>query len=163
MSKPLKTFSLSADERAALEAICRRRKVDALVWKRARAFLLLDTGEDAGTVCRILDIGPSVLSEWRFAFAASKLSFFTLKDYSPRQGHLSAQQEQALKAHFAEHPARNADEVCAYILTQYAQSYSPSGAARLMARLGFEYKNQNGCPPKRMKPSRPRLLPAPSP
>ena len=81
MSKQYKTVSLSDDQRIALEALCRRRKVDALVWKRARAFLLLDAGEDAGTVCRILDIGPTVLTEWRFAFAGAGLSFFGLKDY----------------------------------------------------------------------------------
>jgi hypothetical protein len=86
------SVSLSDEERMALEAICRRRKVDALVWKRARAFLLLDAGEDAGTVCRILDIGPTVLTEWRFAFAGAGLSFFGLKDYSQRQGHLSVEQ-----------------------------------------------------------------------
>ena len=78
--KLLKTISLTDDQRAALEAICSRRKVDALVWKRARAFLLLDAGYDAALVCEILDIGPTVLTEWRFAFAGGGLSFFGLKD-----------------------------------------------------------------------------------
>ncbi len=81
MNKPHKTVSLSADQRLALEAICRRRKVEALVWRRARAFPLLDAEEDAGTVCRILDIGPTVLTEWRFAFSGAGLSFPGLKDY----------------------------------------------------------------------------------
>jgi len=80
MSKQYKTVSLSNEQRITLEALCRRRKVDALVWKRARAFLLLDAGEDAGTVCRILDIGPTVLTEWRFAFAGAGLSFFGLNE-----------------------------------------------------------------------------------
>ncbi len=147
MNKPPKTVSLSADQRLALEAICRRRKVEALVWRRARAFPLLDAEEDAGTVCRILDIGPTVLTEWRFAFSGAGLSFFGLKDYSQRQGHLSGERERALKARFAENPARNVDGVCAYVPAEYGQSYSPSGAARLMRRPGFEYK-------------KPRLLPA---
>ena len=145
--KPSKTVSLTDEQRIALEAICRRRKVDALVWKRARAFLLLDAGEDASTVCRILDIGPTVLTEWQFAFTGAGLSFFGLKDYSQRQGHLSGEQERVLKAHFAEHPARNVDEVCAYVLAEHGQSYSLSGAAKLMRRLEFEYK-------------KPQLLPA---
>ena len=147
MSKCSKVNCLSDEERVALEAICRCRKVDALVWKRARAFVLLDAGEDSGTVCRILDIGPTVLREWRFAFASAGLSFFGLKDYSQRQGHLTLAQEQAVKDHFSEHPAHDVDEVCAHILAQYAHSYSPSGAAKLMRRLGFEYK-------------KPRLLPS---
>jgi hypothetical protein len=124
MSKQYKTVSLSDEQRIALEALCRRRKVDALVWKRARAFLLLDAGEDAGTVCRILDIGPTVLTEWRFAFAGAGLSFFGLKDYSQRQGHLSVVQEQAVRAHFTAQPARNVDEVCAYVLAECDQNYS---------------------------------------
>ena len=66
MNKPHKTVSLSADQRLALEALCRRRKVEALVWKRARAFLLLDAGYDTKLVCEILDIGPTVLTEWQF-------------------------------------------------------------------------------------------------
>ena len=133
------SITLSEEERAALEAICRRRKVEALVWKRARAFLLLDAGEDARTVCRILDIGPTVLTEWKSAFASLGLSFFGLKDYSPRQGHLSVAQEEELKVHFSDTAPRNTDEVRAHILAQYGQRYCSSGAAKLMRRLGFEY------------------------
>ena len=137
MSKQAKSVALTDEQRIALEAICRQRKVDALVWKRARSFLLLDAGEDAQTVCRMLDIGPTVLTEWKFAFAGMGLSFFGLKDYSQRQGHLTVEQETSLKTHFTANHARNADEVCAYILAKYGQSYCPSGAAKLMHRLGF--------------------------
>ena len=116
MDKQTKLVPLTEKQRSALQAICRQRKVDALVCKRARAFLLLDAGYDAKTICEILDIGPTVLPEWRFAFAGAGLSFFGLKDYSQRQGHLSVEQERATQAHFTEHSARNADEVCAYTL-----------------------------------------------
>jgi hypothetical protein len=78
MDKQTKSVTLTEDQRFALQAICRRRKVDALVWKRARAFLLLDAGYDAKTICEILDIGPTVLTEWRFTFAGMGLSFFGL-------------------------------------------------------------------------------------
>ena len=128
MDKQTKLVTLTEEQRSALQAICRQRKVDALVWKRARAFLLLDAGYDAKTICEILDIGPTVLTEWRFAFAGAGLSFFGLKDYRQRQGHLSVEQERATQAHFTEPSARNADEVCAYILAEHDQSYSASGA-----------------------------------
>ena len=85
MDKPTQSMTLSEDHRSTLQAICRRRKVDALVWKRARAFLLLDAGYDPKTICEILDIGPTVLTQWRFAFAGVGLSFFGLKDYSQRK------------------------------------------------------------------------------
>ena len=104
MSKHPKTVSLSQEQRAALQKICRERKVDALVWKRARAFILLDTGYDAKSICEFLDIGPTVLTEWKFAFAGAGLSFFGLKDYSKRQGHLFVAQEKALKEHFTNNP-----------------------------------------------------------
>ncbi|MCP4073804.1 MAG: IS630 family transposase [Hyphomicrobiales bacterium] len=146
MSDQPKPVSLTEEQRSALQAICRRRKVDALVWKRARAFLLLDEGEDARTVCRILDIGPTVLTEWKLAFAGTGLSFFGLKDYSQRQGHLFAAQETALTEHFTNNPASSADEVCAYILAEYGQSYCTSGAVKLMHRLGFVYKKPQSLP-----------------
>ena len=146
MDKPTGSLTLTEDERSALQAICRRRKVDALVWKRARAFLLLDAGYDAKTICEILDIGPTVLTEWRFAFAGMGLSFFELKDYSQRQGHLSLEQERATQAHFTAHSARNVDEICAYILAAYGQNYSSAGAAKLMRRLGFVYKKPQSLP-----------------
>jgi hypothetical protein len=73
----------------------------------------LDADYDAKTVCEVLDIGPTVLTEWKFAFAGMGLSFFGLKDYSPRQGHLSAAQEATLKMHFTNNHAHNADEVSA--------------------------------------------------
>ena len=146
MDKQTKSVTLTEDQRSALQAICRRRKVDALVWKRARAFLLLDAGYNAKTICEILDIGSTVLTEWRFAFAGLGLSFFGLKDYSQRQGYLSLEQERATQAHFTEHSARNADEVCAYILAEHGQSYSSAGAAKLMGRLGFVYKKPQSLP-----------------
>lgn len=85
MDNPTESMTQTEGERSALEAICRRRKVDALVWKRARAFLLLDAGYYANTICEILDIGPTVLTQWRFSFASMGLPFFGLKDYSQRQ------------------------------------------------------------------------------
>ena len=58
MAKQHKTFSLTCEDRAAPEAIYRRRKVDALVRKRARTFLLPDAGYDAQVlvVIFLLDI-----------------------------------------------------------------------------------------------------------
>lgn len=51
-----------------------------------------------------------------------------------------------MKAHFVDHPARNIDAICAYILAEYGKSYSSSGAAKLMHRLGFEYKKPQSLP-----------------
>jgi hypothetical protein len=129
------SISLTDADRSKLRAIVRQRKAPVLVWKRAQSLLLLDAGEDAAVVCRMLDIGPTVLGEWRGSFSTEGLSFLGLKDYSQRQGHLSIVQENKLKVHFSDSPARNADEICAYILAEYGQSYCALGAAKLMRRL----------------------------
>lgn len=146
MTEHPKSVTLTQDQRSALQVICRQRKVPVLVWKRARAFILLDAGVDAKTLCSILDIGPTVLTEWKFTFAAAGLSFFGLKDYSQRQGHLLLTQEKALTEHSTRNPASSADEVCAYILEEYGQNYCSSGAVKLMHRLGFVYKKPQSMP-----------------
>jgi hypothetical protein len=79
-------------------------------------------------------------------FCGRGLSFFGLKGYGQRQGHLSLEQERATQAHFTEHSARNADEICAYILSEHGKSYSASGAAKMMRRLGFVYKKPQSLP-----------------
>ena len=134
------SISLSDDQRVEIKSICRRRKVDALSWKRARAIGLLDAGVDPETICQILDIGRTVLTEWRRAFSVEGVAFFGLKDYSQREGHLTVAQEEALKKHFTEHPPLKTGQICAYILAEYGQKFSASGAAKLMKRLGFVYK-----------------------
>ena len=132
------SISLTEDERAEIKKICRRRKEVNLIWKRARAIILMADGYDARILCEVLDIGPTVLAEWRRAFSAERLAFFGLKDYSQREGHLSFAQEEALKEHFTEHPPLKTRMVCDYILAKYGQNYTVSGAVKLMKRLGFE-------------------------
>ena len=136
MDKQAKLITLTEKQRSALQAICHRRKVDALVWKRARAFILLDAGYDAKTICEILDIGPTVLTEWKFGFAGAGLSFFGLKDSSQRQRHLYAAQETALVEHFTSYPASSADEVSVYILAEYGhRQFSGRVAQRIQSNL----------------------------
>ena len=68
MSDSFQSHFLNDDARTALKRITGRRKVEALVWKRARALLLLDAGEDEATVRRILEISSTRLLEWRKAY-----------------------------------------------------------------------------------------------
>ena len=140
-SKDYSQISISPtdDQRADANAICHHRKVDALVWKRAPAINLLDAGVDPDTTCQILDIGRTVLTEWRRAFSAEGCAFFGLNDYSQRERHLTFAQEVALKKHFTEHPPLKAGEISAYILAEYGQNYSALGAAKLMKRIGFVF------------------------
>ena len=134
------SISLTDDQRADIKAICRRRKVDALVWKRAQAINLLDAKKDPKTICQVLDIGRTVLTEWCRAFSAEGLAFFGLNDYSKREGHLTFEQEKALKKHFTDNPPSDTHVIRAYILAEYGQQFSISGATKLMKRMDFVYK-----------------------
>ena len=60
--------------------------------------LFLDSGRNPEFVCDALDIAPSVLTRWCRAFSARGLTFFSLKDFSQREGYLSIAQEEALKS-----------------------------------------------------------------
>ena len=88
----------------------------------------------------MLDIGRTVLTEWRRAFANERLKFFNLKDYSQREGHLSFEQEKALKKYFTDNPPSDIHVIRANILKEYGQKFSISGATKLMKRMDFVYK-----------------------
>ena len=130
---------LTDDECAALETVCRRRKVGALVWKRARAFLPLDGGRNRRHNLPNTGYRPDSADGVAVCASATGLAFFGLNAYSQREGPLSLAREEALKQHFTEHPPRIVHEIRAHILAAYDQSYSASGTARPMRRLGFAY------------------------
>ena len=120
------SISLSDDQRVEIKSICRRRKVDALSWKRAghrspgrrsrsRNYLPnTDIGRD-----RSDGVAPCL-------FGRRGHSVLGLKDYSQREGHLTVAQEEALKKHFTEHPPLKTGQICAYILAEYGQKFSAS-------------------------------------
>ena len=92
------SISLGAEQRAETKAICLRRKVDNLVWKRAQAIIFLDAKEDPQTICRTLDIDLTVLTGWVRAYFADGLASLGLKDYSQASISLSDEQRAEIKA-----------------------------------------------------------------
>ena len=68
------SISLSAEQRAETNAICLRRKIDNQIWKRAQAIILLDAKEDPETICRMLNIDLTILTEWVRAYSADGLA-----------------------------------------------------------------------------------------
>jgi len=146
MSISTPTNFLSASERRTLKQITRRRKVEVLTWKRARALLLLDVGTDARVICEVLEIGPTTLPCWRASYREKGASFAALNDYSPRSGHLTGPQESALTATLRAQHFRNTDEIRAHIRDAFGQEYSRPGCIKLMHRLGFCYKKPKQLP-----------------
>ena len=76
------SISPSNDHRAALEANRPCHDDEFLTWKRAQASILLNKKEDFGTICRMFNIDPTVLTEWIRAYSADGFASFCLKDYS---------------------------------------------------------------------------------
>ena len=70
------SISLSDDHRAALEANRPCHGDEVLAWKRAQAFILLDKNEDPEAICRMLNIDPTVLTEWIRAYSADGFASF---------------------------------------------------------------------------------------
>ena len=135
-----KSFLLTHEERTELEHVLRQRKADGLIVRRANALLLLDDGIGAIEVARVLYLDAETIRGWRRHFAKHSLRFLYLSPYSKREGYLSFEQEDELKEHLTLHPPRSTNEVRGFIQNSYGQSFSRSGAIKLMARLGFVYK-----------------------
>jgi len=143
-----KTFSLTNEERRELGDVLRQRKADGLIVRRANALLLLDRGWKAQSVADALFLDSETIRAWRRHFIKHGLRFLYLSPYSKREGHLEFVQEAALKEHLRLHPPCSTNEVRKYIFNKYGQSYSRSGAIKLMGRLGFAYKKPKLLPLK---------------
>jgi len=135
-----RSFELSSEQRRELTAILRRHKEDGLVVRRANGLLLLDKGWPAVKVADALFLDTGTVRSWRRSFELDGLSSLCLADYSKREGHLSFEQEAAVKIYFTAQPAKSTDAVCAYVLDTYGLRYSRSGMIKFMNRLGFAYK-----------------------
>ena len=92
------SISLSDDHRAALEANRTCHGDEVLAWKRAQAFTLLDKNEDPEAICRMLNIDPTVLTEWIRAYSTDGFASFGLKDYSQASISLTDDQRADIKA-----------------------------------------------------------------
>jgi transposase len=143
-----KSISLTAQERTNLEQVLRQRKADGLVVRRANALLLLDKGWRAQEVAEALYLDAETVRGWRRHFARHGMQFLPLSSYSKREGNLSFEQEGELKAHMHLHPPRSTNEVRAHIKNIYGETFSRSGAIKLMTRLGFDYKKPKLLPLK---------------
>ena len=137
---------LSVNERVYLRNLMRKRKVEALVQRRANALLLLDTGWSELNVANALFLDVSTIKEWLANFQRAGLSSVRMSKYSLREGHLSSAQEQELITYFNSDPPRDSCEVRGYVERAYGVTFSRSGAIALMRRLGFVYKKPKPVP-----------------
>ncbi|MCP4212649.1 MAG: IS630 family transposase [Halieaceae bacterium] len=144
-SSPTREF-LTAEERAALEAVLRKRKEAGLTVRRANALLLLDDGLAAEAVARVLYLDDETIREWQRGFAADGLASIGLKGYKRRDGHLTREQEAGLAEQLGTNPPKTTGAVRTLIQTLFGVEYSISGAIALMHRLGFSYRKPKPLP-----------------
>lgn len=131
---------LDDDDRRFLEGVVRQKKADNLVARRANALLLLDKGWTPEAVGDALYLNAETVRGYWRSFRTEGRSSLAMKDYSQREGHLDAAQEAELSAHLEASPPRSTNAVRAHVEARYGESYSRSGAIKLLARLGFEYR-----------------------
>ena len=130
---------LTPEQRGALLAVMRGRKVEALKVRRANALVALDDGNGVGLVCRILHLDPDTVRGWLREFRRTGLASVDPAAYPEREGKLTRAREASLRETLRESPPRDTNEVRDIILRRFGQEYTRGGAIKLMHRLGFDY------------------------
>ena len=129
---------LNPDERLALTELIRQRKGEALKVRRANALLLPDGGKSTGFVAKVLFLDPDTVRGWSRDFETG-VWVDRAGGLPGREGHLSAKQEAALKAHFVAHPPRDTNEVRDWIRKTFGLECSRPDVSKLVHWLGFRY------------------------
>ncbi len=141
-----KLFTLSRSQR---DAMWRRFKQsdDRRIAERLHAILLLDAGQNASSVCAILQIHPNTLKRWVKAFVAGGEEALTTLQYIPAGGNLTPAQLTALGA-WLDAEVRSTAEAIAWVEQQYDVTYSDSGMVKLLKRLDYRYRQPDVLPAK---------------
>ncbi len=114
----------------------RRLNEAGLTVRRADALLLLDGGWDVERGEALL-LDDETVRRWRRAYVADGPAALGLKDYSPREGHLSRDREAELATLLRADPPRTTGAVRQLIETRFGVTCSISGVIALMHRLGI--------------------------
>ena len=141
-----KLFTLSRTQR---EGMWRRFKQtdDRRVAERLHAILLLDSGQSAEAVSRILHIHPKTLKRWIKAFAVGGEDALTSFNYVGGDGWLTDEQQQQFTT-WLDANVRSTAEAIVWVEEQFGLSYSDSGMRKLLKRLDYRYKQPSVLPAK---------------
>ncbi len=130
---------LTPEQRDALPAVMRGRKVEALKVRRANAPVAPGDGRSVGLFCRILHPGPDTVRGWPPGFGGTGLAPVDPAAYPEREGKLTRDEDASLRATLRESPPRDTNGVRDIIPPSFGQEYTRGGAIRPMHRLGFDY------------------------
>jgi transposase len=141
-----KLFTLSRSQR---EEMWRRFKQtnDRRVAERLHAILLLDSGQNAEAVSRILHVHPKTLKRWVKAFASGGEAGLTSFNYVGGDGWLTDAQQQRFTT-WLDASVRSTAEAIAWVEEQFGYDYSDSGMRKLLKRLDYRYRQPDVLPAK---------------
>jgi transposase len=141
-----KQFTLSRSQR---ESMWRRYKQtdDRQIAERLHAILLLDSGQNAPSVCSILHVHPNTLKRWVKLFVSGGEEALTTLAYVGGGGNLTAAQLTQFTT-WLDSEIRSTAEAIAWVEQQFDVTYSESGMAKLLKRLDYRYKQPSLLPAK---------------
>lgn len=141
-----KQFTLSRSQR---DALWRRFKQtdNRRIAERLHAILLLDDGQNAQSVCSILQIHPNTLKRWVKTFVTGGEEALTTLNYAGGDGNLTVAQQQELVT-WLDAEVRSTAEAVAWVEQQFGVSYTDSGMVKLLKRLDYRFKQPDALPSK---------------
>jgi len=141
-----KQFTLSRSQR---ETMWRRYKQtdDRRIAERLHAILLLDSGQNASSVCSILHLHPNTLKRWVKLFVSGGEEALTTLAYAGGEGNLTAAQLAQLTT-WLDSEIRSTAEACTWVEQQFGVTYTDSGMVKLLKRLDYRYKLPSPLPAK---------------
>lgn len=141
-----KQFTLSRSQR---ENMWRRYKQtdDRQIAERLHAILLLESGQNAPSVCSILHVHPNTLKRWVKLFVNGGEEALTTLAYAGGGGNLSDAQRTQFTI-WLDSEIRSTAEACTWVAQQFGVSYTDSGMVKLLKRLDYRYKQPSLLPAK---------------
>ena len=137
---------LSPTDRRELLACVKRQREDHGIARRANALLLLDDGKSCSDIAEVLFLDDDTVRRWHKQYLAEGWDAVAYDGWKGGQSRMTLAQEISLIEWLEGRFCRSTVEIRAYIRAEFGIGYSHSGAIKLLARLGFEYRKPKPLP-----------------
>jgi len=141
-------LTIHPDERAQLEQLARTVK-DVKTAIRIRVILALADGYRVHEVAKLFLLDEDTVAKWRNKFMKRRLlTDWLATNITGYSGRLDHERESAIAAFVETETVTDSKQVVDFIAKTYGVTYTVNGAARLLHRLGFVYKQTTLVPGK---------------
>ena len=138
---------LFPDQRSQLMALQRQER-DAKISDRIKAILLLDQGFSYEEVATVLFFSKDTTLRYEKTYLEADIESLCRLNYCGKPCGLSKTQLEQVKSHVRKIHPQSTLPVVDFIKQSFAVSYTQSGVAALLHRLGFSYKKPKQLPGK---------------